>query len=926
MNSDRPRFIDRDYELDRIADHATAWGTLRILIVDGPGGVGKTWLLEEAYRRRQEYIDALNGKLQVTHVINLDDISFHVPMNLGRRIAQEVDPSGFQEYFEQTDDLTLLEGAGLLTPERFERLMHQGDNLFLQAYNGLAERERIFLILDTVEAVVAAPIGRYFVKMASLLENTFLLIAGREGEQARQMFIQALEMVSRSSEDSLDYLLLENFRPKTALVYIDQTPVKHYLEAQPRLRDNLLLLTEGHPLSLALAVEWLQREMPLPDLVERTPDALTALPTEEMKQLRQQFERALVSYIRNLRIDVADLILAMAHFNMRFNAEILSAVMDLPLEESQHKIRSMKEWFFVKEKPDNILVLHDEMQLLIEQYVWPQVDPFHTRRKQLSQKAVSYYVEALRQIEQAIEALEGTIRMAEEREEVSQAAEARRTYLKKRRERWLLIRELLHYALDVNLEEGYILFVEEFDKASDQYQPLLRLGLVQEIAQHRSKFSGDRRYEIDIRIAKDLLDETEYQSAYELLMDLKEAFTYQDGRTVDILIQLANVTIRLGNLLEGKQFFKDALQACQDYQIADEKWWVMAENGLGWSCRLLGQWDEAIQHWHSALEYSSRAKDRKRMAMILNNLGNAYHLKGDDHSGLMLSLQGLEIAESVSGMRRQIAANHSTLGEIYLALGQYEKALTHYERALAIFEEGMDEEWIAIVCHQISRAKRHQAFDEGEPQRRQEWLDEALEYARRSVQLCEQHHLFKDAPSIYYGAGIILLDMGQVEEAEEYLEKSYWLNVERKEAFGLIVDSVALAEIAYLRKRYQEVERIAEESEELVGDRAEYPLFYGRLLRTLAQAQLDQGKYDEALATYVEALTRIARHGGYGKYRTGREVALLRKRVEDLPDEIRESWSNRFIEEWESDPDRASTAPEVKTTLVLARSGMIQPA
>ncbi|MBC7232532.1 MAG: ATP-binding protein [Chloroflexi bacterium] len=926
MNGIHPWFVDREEELERIRAHVEAWDTTRILVIDGPGGVGKTRLLEEVHRQRLAHIEFLRGQSITTEVINLADVRFQMPMNLARRIALELDPQRFQHYLEETDRIVREESKGLLTLEALERYIHESDKLFLQAYNDMAREKRVLLLIDTVEAILSLPVGRYLAKIVSQLKNTCVLIAGREGMRAKELIEQALKRTQQQASVILDYLLLKNFKPETSAEYLDKTPVKGYLEAHPRLRQNLLFLTEGKPLLLALAVEWLLRDMPLPELLKQTPKKLQALGDKEKKDLRERFEAALITHIRYLRDPGGDLILDMAHLYYRFDPEVLSAITGWPEEKSQEQLSRMRrDLFFVKAKPGDILVLHDEVARLVREYVWPQLDPFGTRRQELSRMAVEHYRNRLERLEKRMQEAQEEALKAEEKGNLAKASEAWRCWAEKRREQWVLVQELLHYTLEVDLKAGYNLFVEKFDQATDKYQLLLRSPLVEEIANYEEKFAGDEKYEVGIRIAKCLLDETEYQDAYEKAKALLEAFPYQDHRRVDTIIQLANNAARMGRLEEGRQYFEEALRLCKEYQLPDKKWWAMAENGLGWAYRVLGQWDEAIQHWQTALDYSVEVGDRKRMASILNNLGYVYHLKGGSRSGLALSQQALEIAQSL-GFGRQIAMNHSTLGEIHLALDRYEEAFAHYREALALFEGERDEEWMAIVYHELSRAKRHQAFDEEETPIRQqkERLEEALRYAERSLQLCTDYHLSKELPAAYYGIGSIEADLGQIEKAKSYLQESYNLNKERGELFGLMVDLAALAELAYMEQDMEKVRELAQEARQLQSTGggkvpANYPLFFGRTLRTLAEAYLEQKNYEQALDTYIEALTHIGRHGGYGKYRFDRELKKLRKRMSEVPSEIRASWCERFIKQWQAKPDLAREHPEVITTCLLVK-------
>ena len=45
------KFVGRQKELNLIEEWAGKWGTSHLIVIDGDGGVGKTWLLLEALRR-----------------------------------------------------------------------------------------------------------------------------------------------------------------------------------------------------------------------------------------------------------------------------------------------------------------------------------------------------------------------------------------------------------------------------------------------------------------------------------------------------------------------------------------------------------------------------------------------------------------------------------------------------------------------------------------------------------------------------------------------------------------------------------------------------------------------------------------------------------------------------------------------------------
>jgi tetratricopeptide (TPR) repeat protein len=207
---------------------------------------------------------------------------------------------------------------------------------------------------------------------------------------------------------------------------------------------------------------------------------------------------------------------------------------------------------------------------------------------------------------------------------------------------------------------------------------------------------------------------------------------------------------------------------------------------------------------------------------------------------------------------------------------------------------------------EISHSKRHLAhmIAEEPSAEREVHLQSALKHAKTSVLICEQYNLRKDLPLCHYEVGRTLIDLRRFEEAKEHLKLSYPQNLKRAGGFAL-ADLVALAEIAHEQHDYEELERLVEEVKDdskakslQVGKRADAELFKGRLLRLYAQAQFEQGQYKAALHSYVEALKRIARHGGYGAYNLDYELEQLMDYITQLPDEIKASWCNRFIEKW----------------------------
>ena len=878
-------FVDRDAELAQIATMTTTWGAAQVLVVDGVGGIGKSQLLEEVYRRRQQYADVLHGRLGVTSVINADDIVLQIPMNLGRRLARELDAEAFREYLDLTDTIILMERQRLLTPDAFERRVHECDDTFLRLFNAWTQRTRALILLDTFEAIRDLPVGRFWLKFVLRLENATVVLAGRGGDATRQMLVASAQAAKVKTE--IAYLHLHAFEPTTSQAYLSQTQVGAYLAAQPALRDNLMLLTDNSPLMLALSAEWLLRELPLPEMTAYSTEQLRALPLAEMESLREKFQRALVARIRNLREDIADLILDMAYFHLCFDAKLLAAVTGAPLAQAEQSIQALQDLFFVKQKPDGVLVLHDEMQRLLMEYVWHDVDPFGTRRKQLGQRVVAHYEQRLVQLDAAQQILAADIQAVEHASELARAAELRRTFLEQVRFRWILSRELLHYLLQVDVAKGSALFIQEYDAASNQYQYMERDGLVKEMELHEAKLGEPLRFQVGLRIAKYLLDEGTYAKAKDRLNDLLVAAPNSSER-VDVLLQLGNVEIRLGEVDGGVQRFEAAAEICRREQLDKER--VQVENGLGWGTRLMGDWKGAAEHYRAALKLALKLKMTRQQGWLLTNLAFVYAFQHRRDESLQLSDQALRLWKD-EDLKRGLGAAYSARGSILYKFAEFDEALKYFADALAIFEDQDDAEWLSTVY-----CWRGVTF----------WAMKRNDEAQRDLERARSIGLKKDRAIVLNRLARVYWSQGKLGLARELLTDAYYAAREIKDR---LYEVVSLNDLVHLDVDQRDFETLDAHETKLQAylEVWKHPdgMALGRLYRHLGSLALGAGKPDLATHYYCEGLEQIARYGSTGWLSLSSEMDDMEKTLTELatPDFIRQlgatlqrHWEQRDLE------------------------------
>ena len=908
-------FVNREAQLAQIEALTGEWGTRRVLCIHGPGGIGKTRLLQEVYQR---YPTKDTPRLLVAGILDFDDLRWHIPENIGQQIADWLDPPVFEPYLRALMDWRKMEMADV-SPQRLTQERLIVNQMFVQCFNGVSARQRVVLLVDTTDTLKETEyVWEYVQSLALQFQNCLLLLAGRNAKYLWQILHPKLS-------DDVQEMELKPLEPDASAEYLEYKQKQLHLVLDPEIIEKLLLLAGGRPILIDLAVEWLAQDIPLPWLVGRELEELEQLPSAKLKALHQDFERQLVKHIRDLRTPMDRLILTLAHA-YPLSQDGIAALLNISQTDAGAVLQEACSLVFIKSLPDEQITLHDEMRRLIEAHIWQEEDAVGDRRQLISRRMASYLAPKVKAMRAEIERLAAQ----EQRARVVQHAAGELAAFLEREESDRMLRILdfqrVHHLMRVDLGEGCQVFVEAFDEATRAYRFLRRESLVDEVMLYYDKLPWDQKYEVGVRLVKHLSDDAKYQEAHDGVQALLAELPPDEyDRSAYLLIQLANTVIRLGRFQEGIQHFEEALRICQEHQLPVELIGKV-ENALGWAYRLIGQWDRAIRHYQEAFRQSSIARDTFHVAWSLNNLAYVYYLKGDSPSALTLSQQALDLFQRL-GQRRHVATTHSTLGEIRIALGQYQEGLGHYERALAIFDAEADEEWTAIVHHELARAKWHLAFEETETplERREERLREALQHAERSLKLCEDYKLSKEFPIAYYRVGRVRLDLGELDEAERCFNKSYEWSKELGDDFHLIVNLASLAELAYATGDSNSVKKWAREAEESIRERGlDYPLFYGRILRLLAQAYFDEGDYDRALDDYIEALTQIGRHGGYGKYRFDQELEALRDRISKLPKKIISSWCDRFIERWQADEKRAVEHPEVVTTCFLAKFDLSQ--
>jgi tetratricopeptide (TPR) repeat protein len=731
--------------------------------------------------------------------------------------------------------------------------------------------------------------------MAGQLRNVLIFIAGRNAKSIGN------SLQSNLGQDIVQIIELPKLREKTGEEYLEQKQKLLHIEFASDLRQKLLLLSEGKPILIDLASEWLARNIPLDWLVTTSLAELQSLSEEQRKQRQREFERQLVVHIAQERSDLDTLILWLSRI-YPMDVKMIATFLKISEQEAKKVAEEAQSYGFVKHLPDGRITLHDEMRRMINEYVWVEVDPDGDRQRRDSELITKY-------LENKIQIMTSQLSQLEKEEEI--AADkgkagieldifAKREALE--RETWIVKAEYLKHTLLVNTDKGVNTFANIFDEATKKYQISLRETLLVQMQQHIEKLSDEQLYELNSRRVKYLLDRAEYLKAKEFATKILENAYITTEQRIDTLTRLANCDRALGKLQEAIRHLDQALRICRDTPELKKKSEGSILNTIGWMHRLMGKWNEAGKYYRQSIELIKETGDEAKLAAAYNNLGYIIGLQSNYDSALIYSHNALSMQESL-GLEHDSGRTHNTLGIIYRGKENYSLSLKHTNQAISIFEKFENKEWLAIVYCERGTTKWHI----GEPQ-------EAEPDLEKSYQIYKETDSRFELSTILHRRGHIAWDLGNLQQAEQYFQESAKIGREVSDFQQTVNSLEGLVELYYfigersyekghIREReewYAKAEKVAKQWKEEFEDQGYYfPLYSGSRLRILGNIAYDREDYKTALQQYLEAYPRIASLGGYSKYMLPEALNRLKKRIDQLPAQLAFEWCDQLQKSWE---------------------------
>lgn len=692
-----------------------------LVLITGVGGIGKTSLMQKIY---EEYS---SGDRFVVEYFDLAEQPVAM-VNQAVHMVSSIGLENFPEFKLKINNLVIQSGEPNQTYE--EQANEVVDTCWQEVRAYLqTQGKKLLLLTDTFEIAL-----KYDLYEERLKENykkqvdipgTCFVIAGRDKSDDVSVANEIYPMMQELfGEANILHIPLSGFDENEMTDFFAELDSHQMIPQQ--MREKLYLLTGGRPILLSLAAEWLQKNIPLPVMVEKGLQELRELVESEdtRKDLLDSFEFELVSRVRQLQTPLDIAILYMAHIDRRMDEKLLSILLDIDDDKSKEVMSNLLELSFVKEFLGSLPVkctLHDEMSVLVNKYAWEFLDISGEERKRLTRKVIcEYYLPRISSIRQQ---KTGLLQL-DTQTTLLQNVRAREDDW----ERWLLEAETLYYSLKISKEDGYRYFDQVFyDKGArgirDQF-------LIDEL-KRAGAYDEDK---IALRHADDLRRRGQTKEARQICRTTLE----KESLSVDDRVH--GYTI-LGSIdsesspFSAEDNFKKALELSES--LNDQRVQAILHNNLGRLYRNTSRLVISIPHFKQALELANRSGNPEMRSTVRNNLAWTYRLNGNLEEADALCR--LAITENRKlGRERPLAYAYLTKADIDRDRGVLQDAERHAKQALEIFSRLEDIEGKAQAYRTLANISRY--LRNFEP---------ALRYLKTGILLVEKSNSLPLLASLY---------------------------------------------------------------------------------------------------------------------------------------------------------------------------------
>jgi hypothetical protein len=699
----KPTHVERT-EIKQFDNFLQADSPLRILTIDteGQGGVGKTIFLVQMQERCASQPEVFYTK----ELIDFFHLENRNKTGVMEQIAKSLKLIGFLNLvkeFRTAEDVA----------ER-EQLGRELQSTFLQEYDNFAQRlnqegKRLALFFDSYEYIQQqstterhADLTNFshwletelFVYLAHQ-DNARLVIAGRYQPIELSTAYERVLLSPFSFENTKEFLQKSFDCADEAQLVKDIAPLE-VIEAFHQLAD-------AQPIFLALFVDWFNSSNRSPEELLADIEAQTGQVSSPVTDTQKRFfEKKLIDSIHQLFETSQLTVTYLAVAYRRMTADILSWLTGEATEKCEEDIDKFKQWSFIKQKPGNVVLLHDEMYRLLDNYFWKE-DPqaYEASLKHL----VKYYEQELLSNRDLSEA-------------------DRDTYTS----------ELLEYAFHAEFADGLTRFCNEFDLAMDDGKYDYSESLLREAENAAQTFDVSKTSQLDFlhitlrRVNYGLETGADPQQILnrigEVIAQYQRDSRWQASEIQgQFLLRLGIAQFFIANYEAAIQSFSSAKRVFFD--TGDDHWANWAVNWIGYSYYQQGDFSQAenwlnrsqksfqvlLLQWESGTQHDAleRRQILQGIQISLGNLAMVYAHTGRFYHALNSARIQLHVVRNLPRNSKEIARSLNAFAQTMALTGNSIEAKEQALAALDIFEKFNDR----LLIGRVKLNLFWQAFNKG---------------------------------------------------------------------------------------------------------------------------------------------------------------------------------------------------------------------
>jgi tetratricopeptide (TPR) repeat protein len=749
-----PGYISREEEqqIRREASLVREHGKSRVVLLYGPGGVGKTRLVRELAAA-----NVADASMIWVPPIDLDDPEYWLLSNLERQVADRLDPD-HEHFGPYLDYLSRLPSYTKARVGHETVVSHLGriKRVFLDCYkNFVADTgTTVVIVFDTVETLRGMYLLLTLTQWIKALPSTLFILSGRSlPDTATEP-----DPIQRELESSpyqpipVTVVRLGDFTEDRARAYLDQSRIAAGLTEDEK--SKLVRLTRGHPLWLAFTISYLNEkgmpeeiERPLAD-IERDIPYQGEVTSAKGRDLHEAFKRRLVTPYREVDF-WHEAVKRLAVMRQSVNQSIWRQLMDdRPFPEDAPTLEAAWERLlqtpWIRPRANRrYITLHDAVAEELAQRIIPLHDPNEQWRRQLWRRAVDIYsqvtdaaeaelADALTASDLRLQALDDSRQL---QDEARSPSGEERAFVRaaieldaKRRELDQLRVAHLYYQLLSDFGAGCRQFLTLFAQARSAHNVLFLdllamemdlflpgrahpyafgdvIGIaIDEFRAWLSSANPELYLQIGLSMADYLIRNEQPESAVELLAGLPESSADHSQR-YRLYNLRGNAYMRIpGRVKDGLPEFEEALEAAAAVRSDDrQKLIAEAHKELGFYYRNEGRWllaDRSYQQARDAISMMLSARgseeDREEMASIQTNWAYVKGLAGSYREGSNLVESAIVVRHRLKKHQEE-GTSWSVCGEVYRYERRFHKAWEAYAEAERIFQGSRNWAWLGLI-------------------------------------------------------------------------------------------------------------------------------------------------------------------------------------------------------------------------------------